>query len=1837
MATKTLTHGDYTVGWVCALPKEQTAALAMLDEKHADLSKQQNDPNVYTLGRAGRHNVVIACLPMGMIGNNKAANVAAHMVSTFPSIKFGLMVGIGGGVPPNVRLGDVVVSKPVSEYSGVVQWDFGKAEQGGSFRRTGALNNPPSALLAALTKLESKHDMEGSDISQYLEDLKMKWPKLIPKYIKSDSLEDVLFVADHSHRRQTRWQVIFSIILGAILGLLRHVLGPIFAPGWSHPDGVTPDINEEGEDDCRFCNKSKVIKRKPRDMRVHYGLIASGNQVIKDAIRRDEINKMLGGNVLCFEMEAAGLMNDFPCLVIRGICDYADSHKNKNWQEHAAAVAAAFAKEFLSVVPAQEVDMMPTIKSLHEGIEKISKDVDDMKQRQISQEENNEEQQRSQLHQLILNWLTPTDYSSQQSDFIGRRQEGTGEWLLASNKFQTWVDQPKRIIFCPGIPGAGKTIATSIVIDHLHRIFRNDVGVGVAYVYCNFRQHQTQHPKDLLLSLLKQFIRGVPSVPICVERLYEDHTRKETRPTFEEITDVFFSVVAGFSRTFIIVDALDECNISDGARSKFMSTIFDIHARTHANIFATSRFIPDIKKEFEKRGSDWLEIRATDEDVRRYLDGHKSQLRSFVLEDPELEEKIKATIVKAADGMFLLAKLHLDSLEDKINLTQVEHALEKLPSGSDAYDQAYEEAMERVQGQKRGFRDLAIQALLWITCTKRPLAKLELQHALATTENASSIDRGNITEVELIVSVCAGLITVDEESGIIRLIHYTTQDFFERTQKPYFMNAQEQIARTCITYLSFDEFGSGFCKTNDGFEARTYLNPLYNYAAHYWGDHTKGTLLEEGSLILSFLESQAKVAAASQAMFPSKWPEDRDNSQAFPKGLTGLHLAAHLGLSNTTIILLKRGSCLNAQNGDGWTPLWMAARAGQDAVVELFLAEYNIDCDTGDERYKKSPLSIAAEHGHASVVELFLVNSVANPNSMDDQGRTPLAWAALNGHRDVMKLLLARQGIQADSKDTYGETPLWLAANHGHKEVVELLLGINGVDPDAPSNSHQTPLSAAARYGYKDVVSLLITCGDVNVNVKDKNGQTALFSASVNGHESVVKLLLTYDNIDKDATNTDGRTPLSVAAGRGHFTIVESLLKAGADPTLKDRYGWSPLLWASANDHRNVMHLLQATDDARGNGKQQKGHKQWLPTADTGRNDSLFKDYYIAWICAFPIELAAARGMLDVIHVDLTKHPKDDYVYLLGLRAALLVGIGGCAPTKEHDIRLGDVVVGAGSSGLVLYDEIDSGPPVTPIRPPSTLLTAITILKSHHVLRGSLIPAFISEMGAKHSSMSANFTSCPKQPDQLFEAGYKHIGVIGNCEKCDVTRLISRPPRTEGQPVIHYGKTIANPFLICLGRTKEAVSINLDVFHFSKTDTYGWSEDFPMLAIQGIWNYDDSHTNGYWRKYAAATAAAYAKELLRKVPLEDILDMQAATIAPTNRNGDANGIMPPNHKTPDNDDEEEDYMSMIIQEPATQQRETLTQRKLRKQRESEAKARIPSKAERAAAEAARRENALNESVLHPSNKGFQMMAKLGFKPGDRLGRRSPPPAPPAPPATLSFAKSEKIGEEETDDTEPNAVNEGNENTAWVQSRAEPLRLIIKEDRGGIGLDSEKKRKFRQETDHVSKKPKADEGEYRDRMRAEREERRCEGLVVGAQKVLEKLETDDMAEKEEEKGGGKKVKGRKEKPLKEVNVLYRGVVRERLEREREKLARMVFEDSLSTMSETRSHFPKPRLPKFNSENGEDEPHAIQQDPKEGEGIAFVEQSLDSDEEAEEDEALNEFNALPSSEKLSRLWS
>jgi nucleoside phosphorylase len=318
MATR-LTCEDYTVGWVCALPLELVAAEEMLDEEHETPTYNVHDPNIYTCGRVGEHNVVIACLPKSQIGTESAAAVAVQMKSTFTSTRFGLMVGIGGGVPgdTDIRLGDVVVSEPQKTHGGVIQYDSGKATLTG-FERVRSLNSPPTILLGAVGKVQAKHMRKRGKMLEYLSKLTD-----LTDFGREAAGPDVLFEAKYDH---------------------------------------------EGGATCRECKQDRSVRREARRQEavVHYGTIASGNQVIKNAAERDRLSTELGG-VLCFEMEAAGLMNRFPCLVIRGICDYADSHKNKQWQMYAAGMAAAYAKEILSVIPSDKVEAEQKIVDVLSG------------------------------------------------------------------------------------------------------------------------------------------------------------------------------------------------------------------------------------------------------------------------------------------------------------------------------------------------------------------------------------------------------------------------------------------------------------------------------------------------------------------------------------------------------------------------------------------------------------------------------------------------------------------------------------------------------------------------------------------------------------------------------------------------------------------------------------------------------------------------------------------------------------------------------------------------------------------------------------------------------------------------------------------------------------------------------------------------------------------------------------------------------------------------------------------------------------------------------------------------------------------------------------------------------------------------------------------------------------------------------------------------------------------------------------------------------------------------------------------------------------------------------
>jgi len=207
-------------------------------------------------------------------------------------------------------------------------------------------------------------------------------------------------------------------------------------------------------------------------------------------------------------------------------------------------------------------------------------------------------------------------------------------------------------LFCLGIPGAGKTICTSIAVYDLITRFQNDSSTGIAYIYCNFRRQDEQKIDNLLASLLKQLAESQPSLPGSVKDLYDHHKAKRTGPSLEETSRVLQSLTAMYSRVFFIVDALDECQASDGCQTRILSELFNLQTRHGANIFMTSRFIPEIIYQF--KGTMTLEIRASTDDIARYLEGHIGQLPSFVQQNQQLQEEIKTGISDAVDGMYAL-------------------------------------------------------------------------------------------------------------------------------------------------------------------------------------------------------------------------------------------------------------------------------------------------------------------------------------------------------------------------------------------------------------------------------------------------------------------------------------------------------------------------------------------------------------------------------------------------------------------------------------------------------------------------------------------------------------------------------------------------------------------------------------------------------------------------------------------------------------------------------------------------------------------------------------------------------------------------------------------------------------------------------------------------------------------------------------------------------------------------------------------------------------------------------------------------------------------------------
>ncbi|KAI0965301.1 Pfs, NACHT and ankyrin domain protein [Xylaria arbuscula] len=753
MATRTALGSPdlYTVGWITALHIERAAATAMLDERHDEphgFSQHASDMNSYTWGRMGKHNIVIASLAAGLYGTISAATTASSLLSSLPQIRIGLLVGIGAGIAtpdggPDIRLGDIVVSMPDGATGGVVQYDLTKAKPGNTRERKDFLNMPPPVFLHALANLQADHHISPPRVSDILEEMGKANPRMV-KSTKSNP------------------------------GFVHQ--------GFENDRLFKPSCDHTGGRDCRGCDPKEEIQRYSRDSidpEIHYGLIASGNTLVKDAATRSRIVDHVGGGCLCIEMEAAGLMNHFPCLVVRGICDYADSHKNDQWQPYASATAAAFGKELLSYVPVKNLQETRRATERLESIE--------TKVREIHDIANNNKNIK------ILNWFSKLSSQEKHKDVLKEHQEGTGRFLLDSQKFIDWRNGKDRILWCIGAPGTGKTVLASIVINTLGEKSASSKE-GIAFLYCVYAERNDQSIEQIIGSIIQQLLRQQNAIPAKVLEKYDLHSHANTRPDLTELSECLDYIISQFSKIYIVVDAIDECDEISKTRTTLLSLLQSLDIRVQ--LLFTSRPLVDILPDAVR-----FEVTAQKDDIHKYLSAQielESNLAELCAKHGSLERDIIDKITAKAGGVFLMARLHLRSVAGELRLGTVRSALETLPI---KLDEVYGATAERIRsGQQQACSNLAMTMLMLLSYSLEPLKLGGVQHALLTMETKqgdTNIDRNDLYPEGLLIPICCGLVVLEEGTSTVRFVHHTVETYFESEREKLFDNAQVTFTKTC--------------------------------------------------------------------------------------------------------------------------------------------------------------------------------------------------------------------------------------------------------------------------------------------------------------------------------------------------------------------------------------------------------------------------------------------------------------------------------------------------------------------------------------------------------------------------------------------------------------------------------------------------------------------------------------------------------------------------------------------------------------------------------------------------------------------------------------------------------------------------------------------------------------------------------------------------------------------------------------------------------------------------------------------------------------------------------
>ncbi|KAK7961180.1 hypothetical protein PG988_012394 [Apiospora saccharicola] len=820
----------------------------------------------------------------------------------------------------------------------------------------------------------------------------------------------------------------------------------------------------------------------------------------------------------------------------------------------------------------------------------------------------------------ILDWVGQ-DHSAQQRSLLQRRQPGTRKWLLESPEWKRWIDTKGSTLYCPGIPGAGKTITTAIVIEQLQKLADSNKTWAVSYIFCDYKRCDEEALQEALAGALLRTLLEQCSIPANLRQWHTEPARLKQGLRSEHILESLCSCASQKDRVFIIVDALDE--IRTEQRRSLVSGLLKLQARPDINInmFFTSRKISEISMLFPADRIE-LEISATEEDVRSYLAREMTNLPSVIRKNQQLQEEIQQAILQSAAGMFLLAELHVHSIKGKFTASAVRAALSNLSTGtqekaSAAYEDAYEKAMQRIQDQGDDVFDFAKQTFLILSHAMRPLRAIELCHALSIPDRPSTFefDMENVPDIVDVLSVCAGLVIHQAETDILS----------DESEKPSLTNITKHLGFSQLA----NELGVmsrvlvWACENRNHNLVGMLLEPglpqiddqldeSLEVAARLGDSKITSLLLEHGANPVRHLEQNDSILDVhsesdiknlhrdSKRAERIKWRYKIASGRRTPRSRIAnspLSLATFHGHTHCLQIILNwmeehssnwpeaarqqtyAFAILSAIAGKNYQyiPGLLALGCSIDSVSAHLLDPtlFHLVCRWGE----LVPIQMMLDHGAATEY------GEATLTTTDIMFETVLNWLITNGMQDVVRDILNRPTTNLNAHDEDGHTLLSIAIRQGNVELLQLLLERSDLDINKTDNTGRTPLShVPGAFRPKSLLEHLLQRQDIDPNTPDLVGRTPLPYAAevgfIHAHESadVFSLLLQTANIKPDDPDANGRTPLSYAAEHGIDEVVSLLLQcADINADCPDAYGRTPLSWAAGTTYNEhvVRSLLQ--------------------------------------------------------------------------------------------------------------------------------------------------------------------------------------------------------------------------------------------------------------------------------------------------------------------------------------------------------------------------------------------------------------------------------------------------------------------------------------------------------------------------------------------------------------------------------------------------------------------------------------------------------------------------------------